>query len=582
MIRELWRCASEQGRGLLIAIVALSLLSAALEAIALACLAPLMGVLTDSSPAFLRWPLNEIGARFVSVGRRESVFLFAALLAGMMTLKFAVVAANLALTVELEMRVVRHLRLRCLAVLFFSPQSFIDEYDNARIVQHFNEQSLRSGEVLRNLLRALTNVASFALNVAILLMLSIQLTVAVLIILTVLSAVIAPVPRLIATNARRFLSSMYDYNVRLGDLIAGIKMVRSYATFGREKRLVREVMEQQISAHRRKIYFSMITAPIFEVLGFISLCAILAASVIAIPPTLWLTLLAPFIVILARTIPQATALNSVRSILQVHASDYNALRDFTRQLSSHQHAQIEIRGRFETIELDHVSFSYGRGKQVLSDLSLRIRRGDRVLLTGASGAGKTTILNLMLGLYEPSFGVVKLNGLDLKTVDREQWAQNVGIVEQTPYVLNDTIRANIAYRDESIKDDAINKALRAVGLQEFVEELPNGLETELGDYGSRLSGGQRQRLAFARALSHCPDLLILDEPTSALDSATESSLIRGVTTEYPGITLIAVSHSEAMGRLFDTVLHLKNGRVEPLQPAAAAAHVPDENASYMS
>jgi ABC-type multidrug transport system fused ATPase/permease subunit len=559
---KILRLAFRQSRRLMPAVVLLSFAGAALEASALLMLPPLMAVLTNAPLAFTDWPLNVIGARMAALGPQRAVLTFAVIFAVLMTLRFVAIAWCLSVVSEIELRLVRHLRLRCLAVLFFAPQGFIDNYDNARIVQHFNEQSMRVGEILRTTLRSGTNLATFAFNLTVLFVLSPSLTVTVLLLLLGLSAAVSFIPRRIALNAKRFVTAVYGYNVRLGDLIAGIKTVRSYATFAREQRQVREVMEEQMGAHMKKVYFSGLTAPMFEALGFLTLSVILAASVFLISPSLWLAVLAPFVVILARTIPIASALNSVRSAVISNTPDYAAVSEFISHLPEGQTAEARLEAPFQRLELDAVSFGYRPDTPVIDRVSLTITRGERVLLVGPSGSGKTTILNLILGLYEPENGSIRVNGIDLRQLDREAWAHHVGVVEQSPFVFNDTVRANIAYRNEGVSTVAIYRALDAVGLRETVDAMPKKLDSTMGDAGAQISGGQRQRLAFARALCHEPDLLILDEPTSALDTATEAALISGVRAGYPEITIVAVSHSEAMHALFDRVVRLDAGKLQ--------------------
>jgi hypothetical protein len=175
VLLELLQIGYRQAPRLLFVIAVLSVVGAALEAVGFVFLAPLMAVLTGAPLTSMRWPLGSIAAQFASAGPRHAVLFFAAIFGTLMTLRFAAIAANLSLIAELEVRTVRYLRLRCLAVLFFAPQPFIDSYDNARIVQHFNEQSMRAGESLRVALRTGTNAATFGFSLAVLFVLSVSL-----------------------------------------------------------------------------------------------------------------------------------------------------------------------------------------------------------------------------------------------------------------------------------------------------------------------------------------------------------------------------------------------------------------------
>jgi ATP-binding cassette subfamily C protein len=181
---------------------------------------------------------------------------------------------------------------------------------------------------------------------------------------------------------------------------------------------------------------------------------------------------------------------------------------------------------------------------------------------GSSGAGKSTLIDVLLGLLEVSRGKVLLNGQPIKD-DIAQWRGIVGYVPQDIYLLDDTIRRNIALdiRDAEIDDESVETALRAAQLWEFVQSLPEGLETETGERGVRLSGGQRQRLGIARALYRRPQVLVFDEATSALDSQTEQEVIEAIEQLRGERTVIVVAHRLSTVRMCNRLYLLESGRV---------------------
>lgn len=226
---------------------------------------------------------------------------------------------------------------------------------------------------------------------------------------------------------------------------------------------------------------------------------------------------------------------------------------------------------FEAIELRQVSFGYSRDRTpVLRDVDLRIERGESVGVVGPSGAGKSTLADVLLGLLEPSSGQTLLNGT-VERLSSRRWWRMVGFVPQTVILSNDTLLRNIAF---GLPEDAIDvaRATRAASmaqLDDLLQELPDGLQTIVGDFGVRLSGGQRQRVAIARALYYERQFLVLDEATSALDSETERAVVRAVGSLHGKVTTFIIAHRHSTLEGCDMIVEVRDGRLATVRDRRA-------------
>lgn len=215
------------------------------------------------------------------------------------------------------------------------------------------------------------------------------------------------------------------------------------------------------------------------------------------------------------------------------------------------------------LTFDAVSFSYPTRPEVavLDGLSFEARRGEVVALVGSSGAGKSTVAALAARLYDPSAGTVRLDGVDLRALDPEALRHHVGSVEQEPLLLSATIMENIAIGRPGASRAAIEQAAAAANATEFIERLPDGFDSEVGERGVRLSGGQRQRIAIARAVLRDPALLVLDEATSALDAESEHLVREALERLMSGRITLVIAHRLSTIRDADRVLVLRDGQV---------------------
>lgn len=200
------------------------------------------------------------------------------------------------------------------------------------------------------------------------------------------------------------------------------------------------------------------------------------------------------------------------------------------------------------IAISNLSYTYPEGKRVLKEFDCTIRKGEYIGIRGSSGIGKSTLFNLLLGFLKPDGGEIRIDGVLLSAENRKLWHRRIGYVPQGVFILDGTLTENVALGCCDISKEKVKRILRQVRLDEWVDELPLGIDTLLGESGARLSGGQKQRVGIARALYKEADILLLDEATSALDTATEceiNEMICGLRNDYRGLTVLSIAHRES-------------------------------------
>jgi subfamily B ATP-binding cassette protein MsbA len=390
--------------------------------------------------------------------------------------------------------------------------------------------------------------------------------------LTLLSLVLSPhivvVVKLISVRLRRssrdVQRSMGELTQVLQEAIEGHKVVKLHggatyeaSRFKDEANRVRRFLMKQSSA-------SAVSVPIVQLIVAIALALIVSlATMQSSADQITVGGFASFVtamLMLNAPLKRVTSLNEPLQRGLAAAESVFALVDEAGEPDS---GTIEIARAKGAIAFEHVSFAYPTTERsALHDIDLRIRAGETVALVGPSGSGKTTLVNLVPRFYHPSAGRITLDGIDLEQLKLESLRCNIALVSQDVVLFNDTVAANIAYGSMKGASEAdIVAAARAAHALDFIEAMPQGLQTLVGENGVRLSGGQRQRLAIARALLRNAPILILDEATSALDSEAERYIQAALETLMQNRTTIVIAHRLSTVERADRILVLEHGRI---------------------
>jgi ATP-binding cassette subfamily C protein len=351
--------------------------------------------------------------------------------------------------------------------------------------------------------------------------------------------------------------------------LSGMKTAKSYGVEERSaslfSSLARRVAKMQINATRNfaetTFWFTMASAVILSGILYVSL------EVLSIPAAGLLLLLLVF----NRMVPLFSAIQleyqqylnglpAFAGVMEIQARCEAAAEFQGEQFKGELPDRVELHCE---IRLENLSFAYGGegALPAIRNLNLTIRAGQTVAIVGPSGAGKSTVADLIIGLVAPNQGHVLVDGTPLRPELISSWRSQIGYVAQDTFLFNDTIRANLLWACPDANEEEIDRALNLAAAEDFIHNLPEGMETILGDRGVRLSGGERQRLALARALLREPSLLILDEATSALDSENERRIQRAIEGLHGRMTILIITHRLSAIRGADIIHVLESGRL---------------------
>ncbi len=466
------------------------------------------------------------------------------------------------------------------------PIAFFTRAQTGSLVSRLNSDVIGAQQAFTSVLsNVVSNIVSVALVVGTMFALSWQLTLGALVLVPVFLIPAKYMGRRLAGLARRQMSLNADMGSRMTERfnVAGALLVKLFGTPERE-----EAEYADRAARVRDVGISIaLNRSIF--MAALTLVAALATAMVygvgglmAVGGSLTVGTLLALAALLARLYGPLTALSNVRVDVMT------ALISFERvfEVLDLEPLVVEKPGAVPLPEgpldlvVDGVSFRYPSadevslaslestasgdrraGGPVLHDISLAARAGQLVALVGPSGAGKTTVTSLVARLYDPTSGAVRIGGIDLRDATMESLRERVGVVTQDAHLFHDTIRANLLYARPDATDAELGQALRLAQISDLVDDLPEGLDTVVGDRGHRLSGGEKQRLAIARLLLKSPDVVILDEATAHLDSESEVAVKRALDEALTGRTSLVIAHRLSTIRQADLIVVLDHGRV---------------------
>jgi ABC-type multidrug transport system fused ATPase/permease subunit len=395
---------------------------------------------------------------------------------------------------------------------------------------------------------------------------SLRLTLFTLAFVPLLVLLLQLLVRRLRRHARARAQERAEVTATVTERIGAIRLIRSY---GEERREAAR-FAAQANRYRKQVIrtqrFSSLTSPLTEVFsGFLVILIIWAGSrpeLLGLRAPLAPEAIIVFLMAALRLTSPLKTISSFPAVMAVALASAERVFDLLDQPPSEVDRPGEGEARFEReVRFEEVSFRYDGGDPVLSDVSFALPKGRIVALVGPSGAGKTTLADLLPRFHDPMSGRILMDGVPLTRLTRRSLRGLLGVVSQDTVLLNDTVFANIAYGSPGATREGVEAAAEAANAGSFIRQLPQGYDTLLGERGTRLSGGQRQRIAIARALLRDPPILILDEATSALDTESERLVQQAIERLMRQRTVLVIAHRLATVRDADEIVVLDAGRV---------------------
>ena len=381
----------------------------------------------------------------------------------------------------------------------------------------------------------------------------------------VVPLIVAPaawIGRHIRRLSRQAQENLAAINDTLQETFSGIRVVQAFGSEEREAARFRERAERLFRTQLRWVRYFALTSPLMEVLGALTVGALLLYARQRIQAgMLTPEMMVVFVVALLKLYQPVKRLAGIYGQFQQALGASEKVFDLLEQREEvrDRPGAAELPPFHDRIELDRVVFAYRDGPPLLRGVSLAVRAGEVVAMVGTSGAGKTTLVNLLPRFYDVSDGAVKVDGRDVRDARLVSLRAQIGIVTQETMLFNDTVAANIGYGKPGASQQQIEEAARVALAHDFIGEMPQGYLTVIGERGVRLSGGQRQRLAIARALLKNAPILILDEATSELDTESELLVQRALANLMQGRTVFVIAHRLATIRRVDKIVVLEDG-----------------------
>jgi subfamily B ATP-binding cassette protein MsbA len=466
-------------------------------------------------------------------------------------------------TEYLEQRVLFRIRRQVYTHILNLPLSYFDRERSGHLISRVtNDVAMLHGAVIGVAASVMRNILMTLRAVVIILTVSWRLTMLVVCIIPVNVVLVELVGRKLRRRSRRAQEGMADMTASLEESIGGVRLIKAFGTHGQEHaRFSKHATRQMMQTIKMKMYAAL-TAPTSEMLGTASFAVVLwygGHRVLSggIPAENLVMFVAAMLFVIT-PLKNLSKLSTVVQQASAAAQRVFDLLDVTGE-------RVDEQGRMavfqKEIRFDQVDFEYLRGEKVLREVSFAARRGEVVAIVGSSGAGKTTLVDLIPRFYEPVAGRISIDGVDTQEFSLSSLRSLMGIVTQDTILFNDTILNNIAYGSPHATREDVERAANAANAHDFIGGFARGYDTVVGDRGAQLSGGQKQRLAIARAILRDPQILIFDEATSALDSESERLVQDAMDRLLAGRTTFVIAHRLSTIRHADKILVLEHGRL---------------------
>jgi ATP-binding cassette, subfamily B, bacterial MsbA len=555
-------------RKAVIVFVAVILTSLAIEGLGVGAVISMLDAWGDGGIVDRIPILSELRSQVNALTLTQRVRLVAMVLLAVVVADSVLQYAKNMLSLRLSISVDAELKSAFIKQVYAVSLRYINQQSSSHLASMLLAETTQAARLLFLIATIVASLVVLAMYAIIMLAISWKLTLlatGLLCIFAIPSRLLVPVSKLNSAGGAIVASRKQLYAIT-SESLTSVKLAHLYSQEQARIRLVNEAANDYLHDLQMSNENVCRTKPLLNIFAVVGLVSLLVAGSFFAESgdDSWLASTSVFLLIVFRLLGPATALNTSHaqlanlfpSFVSVHNFLNRADKPYTRS------GNIKCKDLKNGIQFDNVSFRYDeQGEPALRNLSFEIPYGKKTAIVGASGSGKSTIINLLARLYDPDEGVIRADSIDLRELETNSWRQGIAVVSQENLLFHSSVLENLKYSRPNATDEEAFAAAKLAQIDDFVQQLPNGYDTIIGDQGILISGGQRQRLAIARALIADPKFLIMDEATSALDSETERLIQESVELYTKGRTALISAHRLSTVRDADNIIVLSNGSI---------------------
>ena len=528
---------------------------------------PDSGAQPENDPNQLNQLLNQLYGWMIGFGQHKAVLLFALILCSQYLLKNVFTYFAIVRICNIRNYAIRDIRDRLYSKITNLPLSYFSSSRKGDVISRFsNDITEFDQNVLFSIQQITIAIITIVLYLVLLFYINLKLTIFALLLLPIIGFVISRITRHLRRNSQTLQEKTSYLTSLTEETISGVRIIKSFTAIDfSNERFSR--FNQSYTRLRNKVYRRIdLASPVSDFLGNSMVIVILVFGAYLVfnhdaglTPELFITYIMLFVLMINPAKDFATAISQMKkgTACTQRLSDFLEIPETIVEKENPQ----AFEGLRNNIVFNNLSFEYNAGTEVLSNIDLTINKGETVAIVGPSGSGKSTLADLVPRFHDCTAGQLLIDGNDIREYSIPQLRSHIGIVSQDTILFNDTVFGNIAFGCQNATQRQVEEAAKIANAHDFIMQLDNGYQTNIGDCGDRLSGGQKQRICIARAILSNPDILILDEATSALDTESERLVQDALNRVLTNRTAIVIAHRLSTIAGADNIIVLDHGHI---------------------